>query len=85
MREVNLWQAKLAARLHDPIEKALVLMRAAEGPEGGTSATLRRELGLDDLPSAVIHAVKTADRWASAADRAAFPNRNDEGRYPRWQ
>lgn len=85
MDEIILWQTKLAARLHDPIEKVLILMRTAEGHEGGTSATLRRELGLDDLPQGVRDAVTQADHWASAADRAAFPNRNREGRYPAWQ
>ncbi len=80
-----LWQTKLAARLHDPIEKALILMRTAEGHEGGTSKTLREELGQDTLPDTVRGAVKQADQWASAADRAAFPNRNADGRYPRWQ
>ncbi len=81
----KLWQTKLAARLHDPIEKALILMRSAEGHEGGTSATLRQDLGLSDLPPMVAHAVKQADHWASAADRAAFPNRDGEHGYPRWQ
>ena len=32
-----LWQTKLAARLHDPAEKALVLLRDPEGHENGTS------------------------------------------------
>lgn len=78
-------EARLAARLHDPIEKALILMRTSEGHEGGTSATLRNELGLTSLSAGVREAVRTADHWASAADRAAFPNRNDQGQYPRWQ
>jgi len=85
MNDTILWQTKLAARLHDPIEKALILMRTAEGHEGGTSAELRRKLGLDDLPDAFQRAIKKADHWASAADRAAFPNRNRDGRYPAWQ
>ncbi len=81
----RLWQTKLAARLHDPIEKSLILMRTKEGHEGGTSKRLRTELGLDPLPDDVVKAVRKADHWASAADRAAFPNRNDDGRYPHWQ
>ncbi len=80
-----LWQIKLAARLHDPVEKALILMRAAEGHEGGTSQALREKLGLADLPEQCRKAVQKADHWASAADRAAFPNRNEDGRYPGWQ
>jgi CRISPR-associated protein Cmr2 len=87
MTEPNdlLCQTKLAARLHDPIEKALILMRTVEGPEGGASQALRAQLGLTNLPENARGAVARADRWASAADRAAFPNRNTDGRYPAWQ
>lgn len=42
-----LWQTKLAARIHDPAEKALVLLRDPAGHEGGTSRALKRLLGLD--------------------------------------
>lgn len=80
-----LWKAKLAARLHDPVEKALILMRTREGHEHGTSQQLREALGLTDPPAAVRDAVRHADHWASAADRAAFPNRSADGRYPAWQ
>lgn len=79
------WRIKLDARLHDPIEKPLILMRTAEGHEGGTTRALREQLGLDRLDPAGRKAVKTADHWASAMDRAAFPNRNEDGRYPKWQ
>jgi len=44
-----LWQTKLAARLHDPAEKALVLLRDPAGHEGGTSKSLIRLLGLKDV------------------------------------
>ncbi|EIC21520.1 type III-B CRISPR-associated protein Cas10/Cmr2 [Thiorhodovibrio frisius] len=52
----RLWQAKLHARLHDPAEKALVLLRDPAGHEGGTSKALQRLLGLtgndsDSIPS----------------------------------
>ena len=43
----TLWQTKLAARLHDPAEKALVLLRDPAGHENGTSRALTRLLGLD--------------------------------------
>lgn len=46
-----LWQTKLAARLHDPAEKALVLLRDPAGHENGTSRALTRLLGLHELPS----------------------------------
>lgn len=44
------WQTKLHARLHDPAEKALVLLRDPEGHEGGTSRALHRDLGFHNLP-----------------------------------
>ena len=44
-----LWQTKLAARLHDPAEKALVLLRDPEGHENGTSLAAARLLGLNAL------------------------------------
>lgn len=40
-----LWQTKLHARLHDPAEKALVLLRDPEGHEGGTCRALARLMG----------------------------------------
>jgi CRISPR-associated protein Cmr2 len=78
-------QAQLAARLHDPPEKALVLMRTDKGHEGGTTRTLLNELFPKGTSPAVKKAVKQADHWASAADRAAFPTHEDDGHYPRWQ
>lgn len=45
-----IWQTKLHARLHDPAEKALVLLRDPEGHEGGTSRALHRDLGFHNLP-----------------------------------
>ncbi|GAB4180416.1 MAG: hypothetical protein Fur0039_25100 [Rhodocyclaceae bacterium] len=44
------WQTKLAARIHDPAEKALVLLRDPAGHENGTSRALKRLLGLDQPP-----------------------------------
>jgi len=41
----SLWQTKLHARLHDPAEKALVLLRDPEGHEGGTCRSLARLMG----------------------------------------
>lgn len=45
-----IWKTKLAARIHDPAEKALVLLRDPAGHEGGTSRALKRLLGLDQPP-----------------------------------
>ncbi len=77
--------ARLAARLHDPPEKALVLMRTREGHEGGTVRALLDELFPDGLPPAIEAAVARADHWASAADRMAFPKHETDSRYPAWQ
>ncbi len=50
----TLWRTKLAARLHDPAEKALVLLRDPAGHENGTSRALTRLLGLkEDTPADV--------------------------------
>lgn len=51
----SLWQTKLHARLHDPAEKALVLLRDPAGHEGGSSRALHRLLGYPRLD------VKTLD------------------------
>ena len=42
----TVWHTKIAARIHDPAEKALVLMRDPEGHENGTSLALSRLMGL---------------------------------------
>lgn len=49
-----LWQTKVAARLHDPAEKALVLLRDPAGHENGTSLALSRLLGLHALTADTI-------------------------------
>ena len=61
-----LWQTKLHARLHDPAEKALVLLRDPAGHEGGNSRVLWRmarhdeqviEGNIDNDNADVLHAV----------------------------
>jgi len=42
----TVWHTKIAARIHDPAEKALVLMRDPAGHENGTSLALSRLMGL---------------------------------------
>jgi len=49
MNDELIWQTKLAARLHDPAEKALVLLRDPDGHENGTSRALSRLLGLTQI------------------------------------
>ncbi len=46
MTNSNVWHTKIAARIHDPAEKALVLMRDPAGHENGTSLALSRLMGL---------------------------------------
>lgn len=49
MSDDLIWQTKLAARIHDPAEKALVLLRDPAGHENGTSRALTRLLGLAEI------------------------------------
>jgi CRISPR-associated protein Cmr2 len=49
MADDLIWQTKLAARLHDPAEKALVLLRDPAGHEDGTSRALTRLSGLGEV------------------------------------
>lgn len=71
---------KLAAWLHDPAEKQLVLMRDREGHEGGTSRRLREAL---DISSKAFD--KRADHLAAAADRPNWPRGDDARRYPAFE
>jgi len=75
MNDRRFWQTKLDARLHDPGEKSLILMRTREGHEGGTVKALREALALDAVDA---QAVKRADWWASAADRPQWPKDIDD-------
>ena len=50
----KMWRAKLAARLHDPAEKALVLLRDPAGHENGTSRALTRLLGLHEADTSTL-------------------------------
>lgn len=71
---------KLAAWLHDPAEKQLVLMRDREGHEGGTSRRLREAL---DISARAFD--KRADHLAAAADRPNWPRGDDARRYPAFE
>ncbi|RMD64710.1 hypothetical protein D6833_04020, partial [Candidatus Parcubacteria bacterium] len=73
--ENRIWQAKLLAFVHDPAEKALVLLRG-KGHEEGTVRSLRKELSArfgDFENEEILGIVKRADHWASAADRLQLP------------
>lgn len=54
MADTPIWQTKVAARLHDPAEKALVLLRDPAGHENGTSLALTRFLYQSPLPEDAI-------------------------------
>ncbi|MCG5541861.1 type III-B CRISPR-associated protein Cas10/Cmr2 [Halorhodospira sp. M38] len=81
--DTDLARNKLLARLHDPAEKALVLLRDPAGHEGGTVRTLIEEI-LGEVPRGAWPPVRKADRWASAADRPQFPRERDGDRFARW-
>src|ERR671923_181590 len=72
------WKLKLAAWIHDPAEKAMILMRTREGHESGTVEALREELGID---REVFD--ERADWLAAAADRPQWPRPIDE-RFSAW-
>lgn len=70
---------KLAAWLHDPAEKALILLRDKEGHERGTVSRLRQRL---DIASREFDA--RADWLAAGADRPQWP-RDAEKKFPGWE
>ncbi len=75
----NVSALKLLAYLHDPAEKALILLRSQGGhEEGGSVAALRREFFPDeDWVGRAMAWVRQGDHWASAADRPIFPKAGD--------
>ncbi|MCP9469922.1 MAG: type III-B CRISPR-associated protein Cas10/Cmr2 [Nitrospira sp.] len=98
MNNELLWQTKLAARLHDPAEKALVLLRDPAGHEGGSIVEVGKALGFPthhirrrdgstveklQLADGIERIVEQADHWAAAADRAQFPKDTNE-RFVEW-
>lgn len=73
------WKRKLAAWLHDPAEKSLILLRDPAGHEWGTAKALREKLGID-----YASFDQRADHLAAAADRPQWP-RPDDRRYPAFE
>ncbi len=83
MNQHRFWQTKLAARLHDPAEKALVLLRDPAGHENGTSKALSRLLGL--VP-ALAEALATNDPdHADILSGILFPQGISPEMYPQIQ
>lgn len=72
MTDTRIWQTKVAARLHDPAEKALVLLRDPAGHENGTSLALARLLYASKLPEDSIPPDPT-DGPAFACFRQGIP------------
>jgi len=83
-QESRFWQAKVAAWVHDPGEKALVLLRDPAGHEGGTSRRMLKLLFPQGLEKSLEEAVREADHWAAAADRPQFPRSQKDGPYASW-
>ena len=82
---MTIWKTKLAAWLHDPAEKALVLLRDKTGHEWGTVAELREALfGSRAMPGEVKPILKRADWYAAAADRPQWPLEENGARYAAW-
>jgi len=79
----DLARTKLHARLHDPAEKALVLLRDPAGHEGATVRHLREKI-VGKVSAAQDNDVRRADWWASAADRPQFPRARSDHRFSRW-
>ena len=73
MADDTLWQTKLHARLHDPAEKALVLLRDPAGHEGGTSRALHRLLGFDGIPESGRMASDSEDALDTVLFKNGFP------------
>lgn len=72
MPDTPIWQTKVAARLHDPAEKALVLLRDPAGHENGTSLALSRLLYSSPLPQDAIPP-DSASSLAFACFRSGIP------------
>lgn len=73
----SLWQAKMLARIHDPAEKAIILMNTSEGHEGGTVAALKKQLYSESELAQLNDLIKKADHWAAGADRPSLPKGYD--------
>lgn len=74
----DFWKAKLAGWIHDPAEKAFVLMRdPGVGHEDGTVAFLRDVLGISDSDF-----IRQADWIAAGADRPSWPDDNVKYSWP---
>ena len=70
------WQTKLHARLHNPADRAFVLLSDSSGQETGPLQSLHNRLLKDELTDDMRHWVEQADSWSSAADLPQWPAEN---------
>lgn len=75
----NIWRIKLLAWTHDPLEKALILMRGPGSHEEAVEP-LREILQLTEVTPEERKLVERADHWAAALDRPQHPE--ELGRWP---
>ena len=73
MADETLWQTKLYARLHDPAESALALLRNPARDETGTSRALHRRLGLDAIPESGHLAPDGGDALHTILSKGGLP------------
>jgi len=84
MSQDLLWQTKLHARLHDPAEKALVLLRDPAGHEGGTCQVLHRLFGYQRLDVAQVDPDNTAALHAALFKHGIPADIYDQVRRADW-
>ena len=77
----SLWQTKLQARLHDPAEKALVLLRDPAGHENGTSRALWRLARHNEIESGTASAGLIENDNAEVLHAIAFDRGITESSY----
>ncbi len=76
------WKVKLAAWLHDPAEKALILLRGVPHDEVTVDKVLSACFP-EGVSEKLKKIIKRADHWASGADRPTMPLPKGE-QYPEW-
>ena len=84
----RIWKTKVAAWVHDPVTKALILFRTGKGGhENSLISPVRRLRDIlfgGELEPDIRTLVERADHWAAGADRPQLPREKGEGRFPSW-
>lgn len=76
------WRVKLGAWLHDPAEKAVILLRG-RSHERYVIDEIKRICFPNGLEPRLIDLIKMADHWAAGADRPTMPIPR-ESAHPEW-